>query len=80
MLRQTPLSRSAVRLTAYRTRLSCNTTEAAKKASNIRGKTLQEGAHDAIDWTKKPAIDQAEDLVKFGEKAATAPLAMPRPA
>ena len=51
-----------------------NTTEAAKEGIKHTGQALQEGAHDAIDWTKKPAIDQAEDLVKFGgEKAATAP-------
>ncbi len=48
--------------------------EAAKQGIKNTGQAVNEGAHDAIDWTKKPAIEQAEDLLKLGgKKAATAP-------
>lgn len=48
--------------------------EAAKQGIKNTGQAVNEGAHDAIDWTKKPAIDQAEDILKLGgKKAATVP-------
>lgn len=48
--------------------------EAAKQGVKNAGQAVNEGVGDAIDWTKKPAIDQAEDILRLGgEKAATAP-------
>lgn len=51
-----------------------NTAGAAKQGIDDTSQAVNQGVDDAIDWSKKPTIEQAEDLLKLGgQKAATAP-------
>lgn len=51
-----------------------DTAEVSKEGIQNAAQAVDQGAQDALDWTEKPAIEQAEDVLKFGgEKAATAP-------
>ena len=51
-----------------------DTAKTGKEGIKKTAQAVDQGTHAAIDWTKKPTIDQAEDVLKLGgEKAATAP-------
>jgi hypothetical protein len=50
------------------------TAGAVKDGINGAVQAVDQGVDDALDWSKKPVIEQAEDVLKVGgEKAATAP-------
>ena len=50
------------------------TAGAVKDGINGAVQAVDQGVDDALDWSKKPTIEQAEDVLKVGgEKAATAP-------
>ena len=51
---------------------------AVKQGVHATGLAVKEGVHQAADWTKKPAVEQAEDVLKVvGKQSSTAHRTVP---